>query len=96
MPKLTNLCLDCLQLAGRYPTSLYSGIKKRTLFQKIDTFFMFIGYPHSGHSLVGSLLDAHPQIICAYELGVLKYILAGFSKNQIYALILKNSEKFTA
>ncbi len=26
---------------------------------------MFIGYPRSGHSLVGSLLDAHPNIIVA-------------------------------
>ena len=28
---------------------------------------MFIGYPRSSHSLVGALLDAHPQIIIPHE-----------------------------
>ena len=28
---------------------------------------MFIGYPRSSHSLVGSILDAHPEIIIPHE-----------------------------
>lgn len=54
---------------------------------------MFIGYPRSGHSLIGGLLDAHPNIIIAHELGELKYINAGFSRNQIYYLLLENSRR---
>ncbi len=56
---------------------------------------MFIGYPRSGHSLIGSLLDAHPNIIIAHELHALKYLFAGFKKNQIFYLLLKNSRDFT-
>jgi hypothetical protein len=52
---------------------------------------MFVGYPRSGHSLIGALLDAHPSIIIAHELGVLRYVNAGFSKLQIYTLLLENS-----
>ena len=34
---------------------------------------MFIGYPRSSHSLVGSILDAHPEIIIPHEYNVLRY-----------------------
>ena len=33
---------------------------------------MFIGYPRSSHSLVGSILDAHPEIIIPHEYGVIE------------------------
>ncbi|MCG3221478.1 MAG: sulfotransferase [Candidatus Heimdallarchaeota archaeon] len=56
---------------------------------------MFIGYPRSGHSIFGSMLDAHPNIIIAHEQNILLYLKAGFSKDQIFSLILKNSRDFT-
>ena len=31
---------------------------------------LFIGYPRSGHTLIGSLLDAHPHIIVSNELDI--------------------------
>ena len=31
---------------------------------------MFVGYPRSGHTLIGSLLDAHPHIVIANELDI--------------------------
>ena len=79
----------------QYPTSLWHDIKDRKLFEGVDTYFMFIGYPKSGHTLIGSLLDAHPNIIVGHELNTLKYILAGFRKGQIYSLLLKSSQTFT-
>ena len=69
--------------------------KFHDIFDDIETFCMFIGYPRSGHTLTGSLLDAHPDAIIAHELDVLKYIEAGFTKKQIFYLILKNSSTFT-
>ena len=32
---------------------------------------MFIGYPRSSHSLVGAILDAHPEIIITHEYNLL-------------------------
>ena len=32
---------------------------------------MFIGYPRSSHSLVGAILDAHPEIIIPHEYNLL-------------------------
>ena len=34
---------------------------------------MFIGYPRSSHSLVGAILDAHPEIIIPHQYGVIKH-----------------------
>ena len=33
---------------------------------------MFIGYPRSGHSLVGAILDAHPEIIIPHQYDVIQ------------------------
>lgn len=87
--------LTALDLARVYPRSLYQGHKNRELFDHVETYCMFIGYGRSGHSLIGSLLDAHPNIVVSHELGVLKYVLAGFSRRQIYYLVLENSKEFT-
>lgn len=36
-------------------------------FASVRTFVLFVGYPRSGHSLIGSIMDAHPNIIIAHE-----------------------------
>lgn len=35
----------------------------RALYNGVQTFLFFIGYARSGHSLIGAVLDAHPEII---------------------------------
>ena len=37
---------------------------------KIETFALFIGYLRSSHTIIGSLLDAHPQIVISNELDI--------------------------
>jgi len=55
---------------------------------------MFIGQPRSGTSLVGSLLNAHRHTLFSQELNALKYILRGYSRNQLYWLIQKREQDF--
>ena len=64
-------------------------------FAGVETYCMFIGYPRSGHSLIGSLLDAHPDMIIAHELDTLQYVAAGLSREQLFYLLLDNSHRFT-
>ena len=51
---------------------------------------MFIGYQRSSHSLVGAILDAHPEIIIPHEYGLMtrikKYQSFNQSNLQRYAL----------
>ncbi|WP_263792014.1 sulfotransferase [Salinibacter sp.] len=63
-------------------------------FDGVDTYCMFVGYPRSGHSLIGALLDAHPHMVVAYELNALKYVQAGFSESALYYLLLRRSKAF--
>ena len=41
------------------------------LYDGVETFVLFIGYPRSSHSLVGAILDAHPEIIIPHEYNLL-------------------------
>jgi hypothetical protein len=83
------------ELAQNYPTSLWGSVRNQRLFESIETYCMFIGYPRSGHTLIGSLLDAHPNMIIGHELNTLKYVLAGYRKGQIFYLLLRRSRSFT-
>lgn len=61
--------------------------------EEIECFCLFVGYPRSGHSLLGSLLDAHPEAVIAHELDVLRYVDAPFRREQLTALLLENSRR---
>ena len=56
-------------IPGSLPDSL---TKLYELYDDIETFVMFIGYPRSSHSLVGSILDAHPEIIISNEYHIIQ------------------------
>ncbi|MEI6434362.1 MAG: sulfotransferase [Bacteroidota bacterium] len=65
-----------------------------TLLSNLQYFCIFIGYPYSGHSLIGSIIDAHPNAAISHELHVGKLLKRGYSKERIYSMILLNSIKF--
>jgi hypothetical protein len=79
---------ELLPLPKQYVLSCRAALRQKKRFENVGTYFMFIGYPRSGHSLIGSLLDAHPNIVCAHELGVLRYLLCRFRRDQIFSLLL--------
>jgi hypothetical protein len=67
----------------------------RQTFAELRAYCMFIGYPRSGHSLVGSLLDAHPEVIIGHELNALKFLaVSEFSAQELFWLLLENSRLF--
>lgn len=72
----------------------FSGKIDSAIFDQIKYFCMFIGYPRSGHSAVGALMNAHPAMVIAHELHALQYLLSGFSIDEIYRLILKRDRDF--
>lgn len=63
----------------------------KALLDGVKTLCLFIGYPRSGHSLIGSLLDAHPQMAIAHELDALLYLRRGFQPREILYLMLEVS-----
>lgn len=65
-------------------------------FDDIATYCMFVGYARSGHSLIGALLDAHPNVIIADQLDALECIQAGIGKHDLFAQLLHNSQSSVA
>jgi hypothetical protein len=88
---LRRRLISGLQLARDYVYSLARLPAYRGSFDHIRYFCLFVGYPRSGHTLVGSLLDAHRHAIIGLELDVLRYIRFGFSRAQIFLLLVENS-----
>jgi hypothetical protein len=60
-------------------------------FHGVRTFCFFVGHNKSGTSMVGALLDAHPNVVLADEVDALQYVQAGFRRDQIFHLLLKGS-----
>ncbi len=85
--------MDLLTIPYRFFTSLCHTVYEPRIFNDIKTFVMFIGYPRSGHTLIGFLLDAHPNMIVASQTSALRYLKYGFGKQQIFYLLMQNSRQ---
>ena len=75
-------------------TSAATARSDRSHFQSLERFCLFLGYPRSGHSLVGALLDAHPDAVIAHELDALRLVHVGFGRDQLFSSILRNSRSY--
>lgn len=76
--------------------SFILGYLKKRSFSDIKVFVFFSGYPRSGHSLIGSLIDAHPDAVIAHELDAFSYLASKKIKydSHLYARILAKSIQF--
>ncbi len=79
------------ELRALYDVSNAHRNRYRDALASLDSYCFFVGYPRSGHSLVGALLDAHPDVVIAHELDVLKFMDAGFDRSQIDYLLIENA-----
>lgn len=58
----------------------------------IESFVIFLGHAHSGHSIIGALLDAHPEVAISNEINIPKLILDHqLDKTNIFKLTLAYS-----
>lgn len=78
-------------LVWRWMTSAIAVLRHRGRFVRVQTYCLFVGHGRSGHSIVGAMLDAHPDIILSDELDALRYVERGFSRNQVFSLSAKVS-----
>ena len=73
---------------------IWYQIRFRKALEKEHKVVLFLGYPRSGHSLVGALLDAHPQALISHELDALRFLEKGESRLRIFSRILAKSAYF--
>lgn len=82
-----------LRWSWRYLSSAWGAIGAREL-DDVERFCLFIGHARSGHSLIGSLLNAHPEMVISHELDAVGYLSHGFGRRQLYWLILQRDAVF--
>lgn len=73
----------------RYLISRVGAWRERDLFSQVDTYCLFLGHARSGHSILGALLDAHPDMVVSDELDAVRYVAAGYSRDQVLWLSVK-------
>jgi hypothetical protein len=73
----------------KYIASWIHWYRMRGDFDDVRAFVIFVGQPRTGHSIVGALLDAHPNALIAHELDALKYVGAGYDRRRLFALLVR-------
>ncbi|MCS3956555.1 hypothetical protein GGP81_003097 [Salinibacter ruber] len=74
--------------------SAIGGWRYRNAFKDVRVFTFFLGYMRSGHTLVGQLLNAHPNIVISHELGALSLLAKGYSVPQVFYLCVRKDKEF--
>jgi len=82
-----------LTAASQYWYSRNQCRKNPSAFHDVQSYCMFIGHTKSGGSMLGSLLDAHPNVILADEADALHLVQRGFTRDQIFHLLLRASRR---
>ena len=63
----------------------------------VEKFVLFVGYRRSGHSIIGSMMDAHPNMVISHEFNILPRCMLParrpFPKNKsaIFNALYRNS-----
>jgi hypothetical protein len=70
------------------------GVRQRKHLSEVEHFVLFIGHGRSGHSLVGSILNAHPNVVISHELGILAYAQRHFPRTALFGLIFRRDLVF--
>ena len=65
----------------------------RYLEDQVSDLLLFVGHAHSGHSIVGSILDCHQDIVLANEVNIVKAVrLHKLTAIQIEAVLLHEAK----
>ncbi|ROO25684.1 hypothetical protein [Salinisphaera japonica] len=73
----------------------FEALRHRRRLAGIQSIVHFAGFPRSGHSLIGSIIDAHPNARIAHELDAIGLLEAGLPLSRIAALMDHASRVFT-
>ena len=56
-------------------------------YSKCRSVCLFIGYPRSGHTILGSLIDAHPDAMIGHEFDAMLFLRCGFHLRETFPLM---------
>ena len=78
---------DTVMMPDKLPSSIINHVKM---------FVFFLGHEHSGHSIVGSLMDSHPHMVISHEFDLFNRLSGGSlapTKAEIFNALWMNSKE---
>ncbi|MBW3573513.1 MAG: sulfotransferase [Actinobacteria bacterium] len=90
----TSAMLEPVELEMHRLQSRWTARRIAEDLLSVKVFIMFVGRSRSGHTVVSSLLNAHPNIVIGQRLRVLRYVEKGFSPHEILASALVADRRF--
>ena len=72
------------------------SVRVHRTFAHLESYCIFIGSSRSGSTLLGALLNAHPEIVIGNELDALHLFRLGLPRDVIFSQILTNEQRFAA
>ena len=63
----------------------------RERYPDVEVFCAFLGYPRSGHSFIGAMLDAHRHMVIAMEADALRLIGLGADRRALFKALTMRS-----
>ena len=72
-PFVTNGFLQC-KFIPRCRDAMGNNFEplSQSAVEGVEKYVFFAGYPRSGHSMIGSVMDAHPNMVIAHEYFLLR------------------------
>lgn len=65
-------------------------------FSRLERYCAFVGQPRSGHSVLGTLINAHRHALVSHNLDALRYVRLGLRPNDLFRLVLERDRAFAA
>ena len=84
------------ELRALHVRSRLGALRDGGRYETLQHFVLFAGYARSGHTVLASILDAHPDAIIANELDAVGFLDSGFSRAQILHMIKVNARETAA
>jgi Sulfotransferase family len=82
------------EIAGFLTRAAFVGTRNRRALREVERFCFLVGYPRSGSTLYGSLLNAHPEMVIAHEADSFRYVRPGITRTQFYGMLLDRDRQF--
>lgn len=81
------------EMRALYVRSRLGALRDRGRHEALERFVLFVGYARSGHTVLASILDAHPDAVVANELDAVGFLDAGFGRAQLLHMIAVNARE---
>lgn len=88
--------LEPIDIGRDAAVAAWTARQQRAALEQVDHVLHFAGFARSGHSVIASLLNAHPDMVVAHRARLMRYANAGVRGRPLLAMPLVADRRFEA